>query len=134
MMMAYKTSIHHSRSRMRKGQRLTTSDQRRNPKMGNQHHRHQEAGSAAGMERRIFLDSAGSERVSVLEGENRFVLGAVVLVDAADIFPERDAPYEEQEQAETNDAVHQVEGDASAQGGVDLLELCRRQQGDRSEE
>ena len=67
---------------------------------------------------------------AVLEREHRFVLGTVIFVDAANVFPERDAPDEEQEQAEADGAVDQVEDDASAESGIDLLQFCRRQQRD----
>ena len=60
-----------------------------------------------------FLTVSGS---LCLEGENRLVLGAVILVHAPDVGPQRDAPDEQQEQADADDAVDHVEQDLVAEG------------------
>ena len=56
-----------------------------------QHHGHQEAGAAAGMKRRIGLCVLDGQRTVRLEGEDRFMLGAVVLENPANVGPARDA-------------------------------------------
>src|SRR5215469_8850895 len=81
------------------------------------------------MECRILLNRGRAEWVSVLESEHCLMLGAVVLIDAADVLPQRDSPNEQQKQTEADRPVDQVKHDASAQGGIDLLQFGRRQQG-----
>src|SRR5579872_2109164 len=93
-----------------------------------QHHRHQEASAAARMEGGILLDFRSRQWIAILECEDRLVLGAVIFVNAADIFPERNAPDKQQEQGEADYAVDQVEDDASAERGVVLFEFRCGQQ------
>ena len=95
---------------------------------GDQHDGHQEAGAAARMARGIFLRVVNRQRVVVLEGKDRLVLGAVVLVHAPDVGPQRDAPDEQQEQADANEAVNDVEQDLVAERRVVVLQLGGRQQ------
>ena len=63
-----------------------------------------------------------------LEGENRFMLGAVVLENAANVGQARDAPDEEQEKRNADHAVHDVEGDLVAESRIGVLQLGGRQQ------
>ena len=67
---------------------------------------------------RIFLHRRGLERVAVLEGEYGLVLGAVVLVDAANIGEQRNSPDEQQEQDQADRAIDQIEHDLAAQRGI----------------
>jgi hypothetical protein len=69
------------------------------------HYRHQEAGSTARVKRRVSLHILGLEGIVRLERENRFVLGSVVLVDAANVGHQRDAPDKEQEERNADAAV-----------------------------
>src|ERR1700730_4119458 len=90
---------------------------------GDQHDRHEKAGAASRMEGRILLDFGGLEPVSVFEGEYGFVLGSVILVNTANVFPERDSPDEEQEQDQTDGAIDQVEYDSPTESRVNLLQF-----------
>src|SRR5215469_12089962 len=77
---------------------------------------------------RILLNWGYLQRVSGFEGEHRFVLGAVVLIHAANVFQQRCSPDEQQEQGDTNRAVYQVEDNALAENRVDPLQFRRGQQ------
>ncbi len=77
------------------------------------------------MEGRILLDFGGFEWISVFEGEYCFVFGPVVLVDATNIFPERNSPDEEQEQGQADGAIDEVEHDPAPESGIEFLELRR---------
>src|ERR1017187_10268644 len=90
---------------------------------------HQETGAAPRMIGRIFLHCHGVERVSVFEGKDGFVLGTVILVDTANILPERYSPNEEQEQYEADTTIDQVENNSAAQSGINFLEFGRSQEG-----
>src|SRR5262249_51709217 len=94
----------------------------------NDHHGHQEARAATGMIRRILLDWGYLERVSGFEGEHSFVLGAVVLIHAGDVFQQRGSPDEQQEQGNANRAVYQVKYNALAENRIDPLKFRRGQQ------
>src|SRR5271165_5233151 len=61
------------------------------------HYGHQETRPAARMICRIFLYRARLKRIAVLECEYRLVLSTVILIDAANVFPQRHAPHKEQE-------------------------------------
>jgi len=50
-----------------------------------------------------------SQRIAVLEGENCFVLGAVVFVDPTNVRPERDSPDEKQEERNADNAIYQID-------------------------
>src|SRR3979490_2096637 len=69
---------------------------------GDDHDRHQKARSTARMISRIFLDRAGIQWVAILKCEHRLMLRSVILIHAADIFPKRNAPNEEQEESDTD--------------------------------
>src|SRR5579872_122947 len=60
----------------------------------NQHHRHQEAGPAPRMERRILLYRRRSQRIAALKSEDRLVLGAMILIHPPDVLPQRYTPDE----------------------------------------
>ena len=79
------------------------------------------------MKGRILLNDRGFERITVLKGKHRLVLGAMIFVHPANVFPERDAPDEKQEQDQTDGPIDQVEDDASAKSGIDLLQFRCRQ-------
>ena len=79
------------------------------------------------MVRRIFLDCVGLERIVSLECEHRFVLGPVILVDAANVLHQRSAEDEEQEEREAHDAVDQIEEYALAENRVDALQFRGRE-------
>src|SRR5579864_8715542 len=89
----------------------------------NEHHGHEKTGAASRMEGRILLHNRGFERITILKGKDRLVLGAVIFVHPANIFPERDAPDEKQEEDKTDGSVNQVEDDASSKSGIDFLQL-----------
>src|SRR5438067_13882610 len=84
-------------------------------------YRHEEAGPAPRMERGILLNRGNLERVSVLKRKNRLVLGAVVFVDAQDVFPQRHSPNEQQEQNQANRPVDQIENDLPAGRRIKLF-------------
>jgi len=48
-------------------------------------------------------------RLARLKGEDRLVLGAVVLVHPMDIFEERNSPDEEQEERNTDCTIDEIE-------------------------
>ena len=79
------------------------------------------------MIRRILLHCAGSQRIAVFKGKNRLVLGAVILVHAADVLQQRHSPDEQQEQRDADDAIHQVEHDLLAEHRVHALQFRGRQ-------
>ena len=56
------------------------------------------------------------------------MLGAVILVDPANVAPQRHSPDEEQEERDSDDAVHQVENDLLSEYGVHPLQFRRCQQ------
>ncbi len=61
--------------------------------------------------------------------EDDFVLGAVILEHAEDILHPRHCVKEGEEDRHADDAIGHVEGDASREHGIDLLELSYEQQG-----
>src|ERR1700722_17261924 len=78
---------------------------------------------------RIFLHGGGLKRVAVLEREYRFVLGAVILVDAANILPERNAPHEKQEHRNADQSVDEIKDELVAEYGIHALKFGGRKQG-----
>jgi len=90
---------------------------------GNDHHGHQKTCAAPRMISRIFLDGSSLERIAVLECVDRFVLSAVILVDAANIFPERNSPDEEQEERNSNQAIDEIEDELLAKDWIHMLQL-----------
>src|SRR5208283_3429615 len=91
-----------------------------------QHHGHQEAGAAARMEGRIRLRVLNRERIMRLESENCLVLRAVILKDAANIGPPRDAPNEQQEKSDADEAVDHVESESITERWINVFQLGRR--------
>src|ERR1700676_3240900 len=79
---------------------------------------------------RILLYGFRVERVSILKSKDGFVLGAVILVDAANVLPKRNSPDEEQKQYQADAAVDQVENNPATEGGIDLLKFGSRQKRD----
>ena len=92
------------------------------------HYGHQEAGSTAWVKRRVSLHILRFERIARLESENRFVLGSVVLVDAANVGHQRDSPDKEQEERNADDAVDYIEQDLVAERRINVLEFGGRDQ------
>ena len=80
------------------------------------------------MEGRILLNFGSAQRITVFKRKYRLVLGAVILIHAANVFPQRNSPDEQKEEDEANAAVDEVEGDASAERWIEFLEFRRSQQ------
>ena len=81
------------------------------------------------MEGRILLHRRGLERITILEGVDRLVLGAVIFVNPMNIAPQRNSPDKEQEQGDANDAVHQVENNLLAKHRVHPFQFGGRHEG-----
>ena len=80
------------------------------------------------MIRRIFLYRGGVQRAAIFEGEHGLVFGAVILIDAANVLPQRNAPHEEQEHRNPNQPIDQVEHDLLTENRIHTLQFRRRQQ------
>src|SRR5258708_34501222 len=80
------------------------------------------------MECRILLDRGGLERVAVFESENGFVLGAVIFVNAANVWEQRHTPNEQEKQDQAHRPVNQIKQDLANERRIRLPEFRRRQQ------
>src|ERR1700733_11194584 len=80
------------------------------------------------MIRRIFLHRSSLERVAILKRENRFVLGTVILVDAANVLPERNTPHKQKKHSDANQAVDKIKEELVAEHGIHALKLSGREQ------
>ena len=63
------------------------------------------------MKRGVLLHVRAGQRIAILEGENRLVLGAVVLVHAADVGINETPQMKQQEERDADHAVNHVEDD-----------------------
>src|SRR5262249_22996012 len=95
---------------------------------GDEHHRDQKAGPAAGMKGTVGLCFRDRNRLARFKGENRLVLGAVVLVNPMNILEERDSPDEEQEECDTDCSVNEIKEHLIFKGWELMLQTSRCQQ------
>ena len=82
------------------------------------HHDEQERRAAAQVQRLVLLDVGDRERLAVLEGVDRHVLGAVVLEDAPQVAELGDDGEIGDEDADADEALDEPEPEAGAELGL----------------
>src|SRR6266568_5021717 len=89
---------------------------------GHDHDDEQEAGAAARVPGHELLGVGHGHGLARFEIEDDAMLGAVEFKDAADVFHEREAVHEAEENQHADHAVGEIERDAAAERGIDAFE------------